>query len=73
MIWLHCDNDDDYVSPEDMIMELLSDNSLVAENIRKAAELCENNDDCASANLLQDLLNAAEKRVWFLFEMSTGG
>jgi starvation-inducible DNA-binding protein len=64
------DNDDNFVSAEDMIMELLSDNSLMVSSIRAAAELCEKNGDCASANLLQDLLNEAEKRVWFLFEAS---
>lgn len=64
------DNDDDFVKPEDMVLELLSDNTHIVEGLRKAVEICEDNDDCASANLLQDLLNDAEKRVWFLFETS---
>lgn len=64
------DNDDDFVKPDDMIMELLSDNTHIVEGIRKAVEVCEQNNDCASANMLQDLLNEAEKRVWFLFETS---
>lgn len=64
------DNDDNFVKPDDMIMELLSDNTHIVEGIRKAVEVCEQNDDCATANMLQDLLNEAEKRVWFLFETS---
>jgi starvation-inducible DNA-binding protein len=38
---------------------------------RAAIELCEQNRDTPTANLLQDLLDQTERRIWFLYEVST--
>lgn len=67
------DDDDEYVSPEEMVVRLLADNRHMAEAQRKAIEICDKNRDSVTANALQEILDLTEKRIWFLFEMSTGG
>ena len=32
----------------------------------------EDNRDSATSNTLQEILNETEKRIWFLYEISTG-
>ncbi len=49
-----------------MLKALLEDNQQVVADLRKGAELAEKSRDLATANMLQDLLGRAEKRVWFL-------
>jgi starvation-inducible DNA-binding protein len=56
-----------------MIQELIKDNRHIAEQQRAAIEICEKNRDTPTANLLQDILDQTEKRIWFLYEISTGG
>lgn len=64
------DNDDDFVPPGTMLRELMNDNKKVAEAMRKAHEVCDDNDDPASASLIENWLDQTEKRTWFLFEAS---
>lgn len=64
------DNDDDYVAPRDMLLELMEDNKKVAEAMRKAHGVCDNHEDVASASLLENFIDETEKRTWFLFEAS---
>jgi starvation-inducible DNA-binding protein len=67
------DNNDDFVSPEQMIQELIEDNRHIAEAQRAAIEVCDQNRDTPTGNLLQEVLDETEKRVWFLFEVCQGG
>ncbi len=67
------DDNDDYVTPEQMVQRLLADNRHIARIQRKAIKTTEDNDDSPTSNLLQDILDQTEKRIWLLFEMSTGG
>ncbi|MEP6712268.1 MAG: DNA starvation/stationary phase protection protein [Ferruginibacter sp.] len=67
------DNNEDFVNPEDMIAELLGDNQHIARQIRKAIKTTEDNRDSPTSNLLQEQLDATERRIWFLFEVSQGG
>ena len=62
------DNDDDFVSPGDMLRELMNDNKKVAEAMREAHEVCDDHEDPASASLIENWLDQTEKRTWFLFE-----
>jgi starvation-inducible DNA-binding protein len=41
--------------------------------MRAAHEICDEHDDVASASLLENFIDAAEKRAWFLFEASRTG
>jgi starvation-inducible DNA-binding protein len=61
------------VPPDKMIQELIKDNRQMAEQQRAAIEICDRNRDSVSSNTLQEILDETEKRVWFLYEISTGG
>ena len=67
------DNDKDYVAPGDMLVELMNDNKLVIRRMRVAHEIADKHDDVATASILENFIDAAEKRNWFLFEASRRG
>jgi starvation-inducible DNA-binding protein len=67
------DENRNFVPPDEMIKQLLSDNGHVARQMREAIEICEENRDTPTANLLQEMLDQTERRIWFLHEVSTGG
>ncbi len=67
------DNDADYVDPLDMLAELREDNQRVVAAMREAHELCDEHNDVATASLLENYIDAAEKRVWFLYEICRKG
>jgi starvation-inducible DNA-binding protein len=67
------DDNHDFVPPDKMIQELIKDNRQMAERQRAAIDICEDNRDTATSNTLQEILNETERRIWFLYEISTGG
>jgi starvation-inducible DNA-binding protein len=62
------DNDETFVDPADMLRELMADNKKVAAAMRKAHKICDDHEDAASAGLLENFIDATERRTWFLFE-----
>ena len=48
---------------------LLRDSRMIAKQMRRTYALCKAHDDFASARLLEDWIDEAEGRYWFLFEM----
>ncbi|MGJ5129745.1 Dps family protein [Bradyrhizobium oligotrophicum] len=64
------DNNEEYVPPREMLRELMEDNKHVAAAMRKAHGLCDDNDDPATAGLLETFIDETERRTWFLFEAS---
>jgi starvation-inducible DNA-binding protein len=38
--------------------------------MRKAHDVCDKYEDVATASLLENFIDAAERRTWFLFEAS---
>ena len=62
------DNDNDGVGAKDMLAELLEDNKRLLENLRSAHSLCDEYGDIASASLIENWVDEAEQRVWFLAE-----
>ena len=62
------DNDAPYVTPLDMLAELRDDNKQLTANLREAHGLCDENRDVATASLLENWIDEAERRVWFLYE-----
>jgi starvation-inducible DNA-binding protein len=66
------DNNEPFVTPHDMICELMADNKAMVENMRKAHEVTDKHEDVATASLLEQFIDEAEKRAWFLFETSRG-
>ena len=67
------DNDADYVTPRDMLAELREDNLELAGRLREVHDLCDEHGDVASASLLENWIDEAERRVWFLFEAARNG
>jgi len=66
------DNNEDFVTPTDMLCELMADNKAMVESMRKAHKVADEHEDVASASLLEIFIDEAEKRSWFLFEASRG-
>ena len=64
------DDNEEFVPPEQMIQRLLDDNRHIAGMQRAAIEVCDKNRDTPTGNRLQEILDATEKRVWFLYEIS---
>lgn len=64
------DNDETFVSPGDMLRELMNDNKAMMQNMRKAHALCDKHDDVATASILENFIDGTERRNWFLFEVS---
>ena len=67
------DNDADYVDPLDMLAELRDDNNDLVGRMREVHDLCDAHGDIATASLLENWVDEAEKRVWFLFESGRRG
>ena len=66
------DNNEDFVSPADMVKQLMEDNAHLAQAQRAAHEVCDKNQDVATASLLEVTIDEAERRKWFLFEVLQG-
>jgi starvation-inducible DNA-binding protein len=66
------DNDEELVLPGDMLAELMADNKAQIENMREAHTVADEHEDVATASLLENFIDEAEKRCWFLFEASRG-
>jgi len=64
------DNNEDFVSPLDMLRELMEDNKKIVAAMRKCHETADEAGDVATASLLENTIDDTEKRVWFLFEAS---
>jgi starvation-inducible DNA-binding protein len=62
------DNDADFVTPADMLAELREDNLRLAGYMRETHSLCDEYNDLATASLLEEWIDQAEQRTWFLFE-----
>ena len=64
------DNDEDYVPPREMLRELMEDNKNFTSALRKAHEVAGKYDDSATTSILENFIDATERRTWFLFEAS---
>jgi starvation-inducible DNA-binding protein len=64
------DNDAAYVTPQDMLAELREDNGVLAQKMREAHEMIDEQKDVATASLLEVFIDETERRGWFLYESS---
>jgi starvation-inducible DNA-binding protein len=62
------DNDREDVAPEEMLTELLEDNGQLALSLKSAHTLCDDHGDVATASLIENWIDEAEHRAWFLYE-----
>jgi starvation-inducible DNA-binding protein len=63
------DNDAEYVDPSDMLAELREDNRALLASMREAHNLCDEEDDVATASLLEVWIDETERHIWFLLEI----
>lgn len=61
------------VAPQDMLAELHEDNKQLTASMREPHELCDEYGDVATASVLENWIDDAERRVWFLFECGREG
>ena len=62
------DNDADFVTPLDMLAELRDDNKQLTTSLREVHDVCDEHGDVATASLIENWIDEAERRTWFLFE-----
>jgi starvation-inducible DNA-binding protein len=67
------DNDADFVSPQDMLAELRDDNKDLTQRMREVHNVCDEHGDVATTSLLENWIDEAERRTWFLFEAANRG
>lgn len=63
------DDNDLFVEPRDMMKRLLEDNKEYAARLRAAHQVCDDNNDVATASVLEVFIDETERRTWFLFEI----
>jgi starvation-inducible DNA-binding protein len=62
------DNDERAVAPKEMLTELRMDNQRLTHFLRFAHKLCDGHNDLATASLIENWIDEAERRTWFLSE-----
>ncbi|WP_275785440.1 Dps family protein [Pararhizobium gei] len=66
------DNDAAFVTPADMLAELRDDNLTLVSLMKATHALCDEHGDIATASLIENWVDEAERRAWFLFESTRG-
>jgi starvation-inducible DNA-binding protein len=63
------DNNAEAVAPKDMLHELRTDNRELTRFLRSLHEVCEKNNDVATASMIEVWIDETERRAWFLSEI----
>jgi starvation-inducible DNA-binding protein len=64
------DNDADFVDPFDMIAELRDNTKDFVSRLRETHDLTDEARDVATTSLIENWIDQAERRLWFLYEAS---
>jgi starvation-inducible DNA-binding protein len=64
------DNDESFVPPGEMLRELMNDNKALVATMKKAHDAADKYEDVATTSVLENFIDEAERRTWFLFEAS---
>jgi starvation-inducible DNA-binding protein len=64
------DNDADFVTPQDMLSELFEDNKALTLSMKAIHALTDDAGDVATTSVLENWIDEAERRSWFLREAS---
>jgi starvation-inducible DNA-binding protein len=60
------DNNAEFVSPKDMLIELCADNQQLTRSLRSTHEVCQQHNDVATTSLIETWIDETERRTWFL-------
>src|SRR5690242_12206018 len=63
------DSDASELSAGGMLTELYNDNRRLRGFMRDAHGVCEENEDVASASILENWIDETDRRIWFLYEV----
>ena len=63
------DCDRKHIAPEEMFQELRYDNCQFTKFMRATHGICERHSDVATASLIENWIDQAERRTWFLTEI----
>ena len=63
------DNNQEQVTPIDMLTELRGDNLELTKYLRAAHEVCEKHNGVATTSLIESWIDQTERRTWFLSEV----
>ena len=66
------DNNEENVSPKDMLSELSDDNQQLTRFLRATHDICDEHKDVATASLIENWIDETERRTWFLSEIVAG-
>jgi starvation-inducible DNA-binding protein len=66
------DNDNESVTPKEMLVELSADNQALTRYFSAAHETCENYNDAATSSMIEVWIDQTERRTWFLAEIVQG-
>ena len=64
------DNDADFVTAADMLSELREEEKALTLRMRAVHVLCSEEEDVATASILDNWIDQSQRRVWFLFEVT---
>ena len=64
------DNEKESLTPGDMMTEICLDNRELTTYLRLTHETCEQHNDIATASLIENWVDQAERRSWFLAEIT---
>jgi starvation-inducible DNA-binding protein len=63
------DNNEEIVTPRNMLAELTDDNQNLTRSLRSTHEVCDKYKDVATASLIETWIDETERRTWFLSEI----
>ena len=63
------DNDEESLSPKEMLAELCADNQALTKSLRSTHEVCDRHVDVATTSLIENWIDESERRRWFLSEI----
>ena len=65
------DNNEEFVAPRNMLIELCADNQQLTRSLRSIHDVCDRYSDVATASLIESWIDETERRQWFLSEISS--
>ncbi|HLN28929.1 MAG TPA: DNA starvation/stationary phase protection protein [Gemmataceae bacterium] len=63
------DNNEESVTPQDMLAELCADNQQLTRHLRSTHDICDEHKDVATASLIENWIDETERRTWFLSQI----
>jgi starvation-inducible DNA-binding protein len=64
------DNNEEVVTPTDMLADLSDDNQKLTRFMRATHEVCDRHNDVATASMLEVWIDQSERRTWFLSQIA---